>query len=163
MRNWNNKKRKDLIRLILRFHFTYEELKSIFGYNSYKVLKGFHFTYEELKYPMPRFIATKSAFRFHFTYEELKYSRGLFYVCFSRMFPLYLWGIEILWGFVFVGLLSGVSTLPMRNWNLCLDPKYKVLAISFHFTYEELKYLAVGRAVHKGFGFHFTYEELKSG
>ena len=85
-----------------------------------KVVGGnrFHFTYEELKYSgSKRPIKRQNCF--HFTYEELKFkNNGIGIYPLKKMFPLYLWGIEIDLALKMkMRAMQLVSTLPMRNWN----------------------------------------------
>ena len=138
MRNWNDSFADKLYLPSARFYFTYEELKLVVGLLFHFCYPGFYFTYEELKRDVWLDAAMVSG-RFYFTYEELKQRNPDKVFLISKLFLLYLWGIET--GVIPATgkTLAYVFTLPMRNWNWN-NSSYEAYGFeSFYFTYEELK------------------------
>ena len=94
MRNWNSNIFMGWDMEMLRFYFTYEELKLVIDPRLKPGASGFYFTYEELKLVIdPRLKPGASGFL------------------------LYLWGIETLAADIQSPRGYLVFTLPMRNWN----------------------------------------------
>ena len=136
MRNWNNLAGNSKIAAALFPAYLWGIETSLQVAAAAPVL-GFQPTYEELK-PKKNKTRTPRTISFQPTYEELKRSKiqGTF-------------------------LLSSVSSLPMRNWNMDSSMFSSPSGRGFQPTYEELKLKSRRSLVISFFSFQPTYEELK--